>query len=78
MTAETETGISKNEAFRLCETIRAENRGKWYTFGGLMCWGCVTFSKGDPARMCVSSRADYRGCLQVNARYDNKVTRHEA
>lgn len=66
------TPIPREIALRLCGEIQRHNRGKWYTFGGLMCWGCVRFSDGDPARMCVSSQADYRGCLQVNARYDRE------
>lgn len=65
--------IPKDEALALCEELRRHNRGKWYTFSGLMCLGCTTFSKGDPAKMCVSSRSDYRGCIQVNARYDRSL-----
>jgi hypothetical protein len=65
-----EKPIPKDEAFRLCALIREQNQGRLYTFGGMMCWGCMTFGKNDPARMCVSSRPDYRGCLQVNARFD--------
>jgi hypothetical protein len=30
----------------------------------------VTFCKGDLEKMCVGSQPDYRGCMQVNARYD--------
>lgn len=62
--------IPYETALRLCDLIRYENRGKWYTFGGLMCWGCVRFSKGDPAKMYVSGQSDNRGCIQVNRRYD--------
>jgi len=32
--------------------------------------GCVKFSKGDFAKMCASSRPDYRGCSLINERYD--------
>jgi hypothetical protein len=60
--------ISRDVAFRLCEKIREENRGKWYRWTAWMCWGCATFSKGDPEKMCVGSQLDYRGCMQVNAR----------
>lgn len=62
--------IPQEIASRLCAEIRQENQGKWYTPGGMMCRGCVKFSHGDPARMCFSSSPDYRGCYQVNARYE--------
>jgi hypothetical protein len=61
--------LPRDVAFRLCEEIREENRGRWYRWTAWMCWGCTTFSRGDPGRMCVGSRPDYRGCIQVNARY---------
>jgi len=62
--------IPKEIAFQLCAEIRQKYHGKWYTLAGLQCGGCVRFSKGDPARMCVSSSPDYRGCNLVNKRYD--------
>ncbi len=65
--------IPKEKALELCLEIRQENRRKWYTPAGMMCRGCLTFSKGDPAKMCFSSRPDYRGCYQVNARYDRQM-----
>ncbi len=64
--------IPKEAALQLCADIRRANRGRWYTFNGLWCWGCVNSSGGDPAKMCVSSRTDYRGCLQVNERFDRQ------
>jgi len=67
--------IPKDTAFQLCAEIRQEYRGKWYTFAGLQCGGCIIFSKGDPAKMCVSNRPDYRGCNLVNARYDQDTSR---
>ena len=67
--------IPKDTALRLCEEIRAENRGKWWKWTAWMCWGCVTFCKGDLEKMCVGSQPDYRGCIQVDARYDRQ---HEA
>jgi len=33
----------------------------------------MRFSKGDPAKMCVGSQPDYRGCNLVNARYDREA-----
>jgi len=70
--AQTESvnGIPKNTAFQLCAEVRREFRGKWFTFAGLQCKGCILFSKSDPAKMCISNRPDYRGCNVVNARYD--------
>ena len=61
--------IRREVALLICATIRQENQGKWYTFAGLQCWGCMKFSKGDPAKMCISSREGYRGCKLVNKRH---------
>ena len=61
--------IPKEVAWQLCAEIRQENRGKWYTFAALQCWGCMKFSKGDPAKMCLSSKPGYSGCNLINARY---------
>ena len=61
--------IPKDVAFRLCEEIREENRGKWYRWTAWMCWGCTTFTKGDVHKMCVGSQPSCRGCVQVNARF---------
>jgi len=58
--------IPKDVALQLCSEIRAEKKVKLFT----QCWGCVKFSKGDPAKMCFSSRTDNRGCGIVNKRYD--------
>lgn len=71
------TGVEKNAiprdaALQLCQEIRKENHGKWYKWTAWMCWGCTTFGKNDVDRMCVGSQPDYRGCLQVNARYDQQ------
>ena len=61
--------ISRNVAVLLCAAIRLENQGKWYTLAGLQCWGCMKFSKGDPAKMCMIRQDGYRGCKLVNKRY---------
>ncbi len=68
--------IPQEIAWQLCAEIRRANRGKWYTYNGLWCWGCVTFSKNVPAKMCVSNEGGYRGCGQVNARYDRNFSRN--
>lgn len=70
---ESVNAIPKDTAFQLCAEIRQEYGGKWYTFAGMQCWGCVFFSKGDLAKMCVGSRSDYRGCNLVNARYKQRA-----
>lgn len=62
-------GIPATIARQLCLEISAANRGRWYTFNGLWCWGCARFS-GDVTRRCFASRPDNRGCAQVNARFE--------
>jgi len=65
-----ETAIQKDVAFQLCTEIRQQYRGKLYTFAGMQCWGCTTFSRGDPTKMCFSNQPNYRGCNLVNSRYE--------
>ncbi|NJD03976.1 MAG: hypothetical protein FIA99_15570 [Ruminiclostridium sp.] len=62
--------ISKEDALKICEKIRKDYSGKWYTLAGLQCWGCKTFTGGDTGKMCFNSRSDYRGCNLVNAVFD--------
>jgi hypothetical protein len=64
--------IPKEEAYRICDSIRAQYRGKWWTAAGMQCWGCTTFTKGDPEKFCVTSAPGYRGCGLVSARYDEQ------
>jgi len=61
--------IPREVALQLCAEICEKNRRKLFT----QCWGCWKASKGDPAKMCVSSRPDYRGCGLVNKRYAQKL-----
>ncbi len=56
--------IPKETAYRLCEEILRENRGKWFTFSGLWCWGCARFGGDDPAQRC----GGVVDCPQVMAR----------
>ena len=56
-------------AIKLCNQIRQENRGKWSTAAAWQCRGCVMFSRGDLAKMCLANRPGYRGCSLVNARF---------
>ncbi len=62
--------IPQETALQLCEEIRAANRGKWYTSNGIWCLICEKQAKGDSARLCFSNTPEYRGCSQVNQRYD--------
>ncbi len=62
--------IPKETAERLCVEIREQNRGKWYTYNGLWCLFCAKFTGGDTTKMCFSNGPNYRGCMQVNKRFD--------
>ena len=62
--------IPKETAWQLCAEIRQENQGRWYSYRAWWCWGCAKASQGNPDKMCVSNAPGYRGCLQVNTRYD--------
>ena len=61
--------IRRDVALLICAALQQDNRGKWYAPAGLQCWGCLKFSKGDPAKMRLSRREGYRGCRLVNKRY---------
>ena len=63
--------IPRDVAVQLCNEIREENRGKWYSFARWQCCGCTKFAKGDPDKICLSNKEGYRGCILVNKRYDN-------
>jgi len=69
------TAIPHELAIKLCSEISEAQRGHWYTFNGLWCWGCAKFS-GEVSRRCFASRSDFRGCPQINARYQ-RLTRIE-
>jgi hypothetical protein len=69
---ETAHAIPYDVASRLCEEIRAEQRGKWYRWTAWWCWGCERFTQGDPAKMCFANDPQNRGCAQVNARYEGE------
>ena len=72
---EVENAIPQEVALQLCAEIRQQVRGKWYTSAGMRCWGCTTFTRGDPTKMCVSGKPGYRGCNLVNARFDERLAR---
>jgi hypothetical protein len=58
--------IPREVALKLCDEIRAENKGKWFSLGRLQCWGCYPFAKGNPEKLCLSSK---EGCNLINQRY---------
>lgn len=64
--------IAQAEALALCQKIRYENAGKFWSPAYWQCWGCVKFSKGDAAKMCFSNAPGNRGCIWVNQRFDQK------
>ncbi len=64
--------IPRETALELCAGIRRQYKGKWYTLAGMQCMGCLAASKGDLAKMCVSSRPDNRGCNLVTARFNRR------
>ena len=57
------------EAERLCSQLQAQHRKQWYNPSLWQCWGCATFSQGDPAKMC----GQVVGCNLVVARYRREV-----
>ncbi len=61
-----ENSIPVLVASQICAKIREEKASRFFS----QCWGCVRFSGGEFARMCVSSRPDLRGCALVNKEYD--------
>jgi hypothetical protein len=56
-------------ALKLCEEIREQNSGKWYSFNGIWCAMCHKVSRGDVTKLCFHGSPDNRGCSQVNNRY---------
>lgn len=65
--------IPKDTAVELCEDIRKQYQGKWWTIPGMWCLGCTLASKSDLAKRCISGAPGYRGCGLVNARYDGQT-----
>ena len=61
--------IPPEVGLKLCGEIREETGKALFSLARWQCWGCLKASKGEPAKMCVGSRPDGRGCNLVNARY---------
>jgi hypothetical protein len=64
--------ISREEALKLCEEVRQENRHKWFSAARWQCWGCVSFTRGDLDKMCLRTPAGYNGCTLVNRRHASR------
>jgi hypothetical protein len=62
------SAIPLDVAMRLCEEVQEEKGVRLFS----QCWGCLKFSKGDPAKRCFVNGLDNRGCRFVNARYDER------
>ncbi len=62
--------IPEETALQLCAAIHQQHQGKWWTLAGMQCFFCLKFSNGDPAKRCVSSRPDFRGCNLVTACFE--------
>lgn len=62
MTAPEIQSLDPALAVRLCREVQQSQFIKVFT----QCWGCTTFSKGDPAKMCGGVVA----CNLVLARYN--------
>ena len=58
------SSIKKSVALVLCDKIRQENSGKWYTIAGLICWYCMKSSHGNLDKM--RKVKGYGGCGLVN------------
>jgi hypothetical protein len=64
--------IPYETAARICDQTRQSNRRKLYTFNGMWCWGCATFTK-DVSQRCFNGAPGCRGCAQVNRKYDTEA-----
>jgi hypothetical protein len=79
---QTNSEIPQEIAIQLCDEIRRQYTGKWWTLAGLQCMGCVAATaavaatKGDMSKMCFSNAPSCRGCNLVNARYERLVSKN--
>jgi hypothetical protein len=67
--SEGKKGIPEKTALKLCEEIRKGKNVRIFS----QCWGCMKYSKGNPARMCFYDGKDNRGCKKVNDMLDRHV-----
>ena len=64
--------IPGEEAIRICERMMKNSQGKVFSLSRWQCWGCITFTKGDPDKMCFSGSEGNRGCSLINSAFDDK------
>jgi hypothetical protein len=69
MSSSAPVSLSPDLAARLCQEVQDSQWIKVFT----QCWGCITFSKGDPAKMCGAVVA----CNQVMTRYEKLKAKGE-
>ena len=60
--------LSMDTALQICSEVQASQFIKLFT----QCWGCATFSKGDPSKMCGGVAA----CNLVLSRYHKEQPQH--
>jgi len=58
--------IPLDKAIELCKEYRDKHTVRPFS----QCWGCLSFSKRDPARMCFYHPPENRGCKFVNGLFD--------
>jgi hypothetical protein len=67
MTSKNSSGtISEDMAHKICKKIRKEKPVRLFN----QCWGCIKYSKEDPAKMCFYDPPKNRGCNKINKRFD--------
>ena len=44
--------VKPKDAIRYCQLVRLDNRRFFRVFSLAKCWGCMTFSRGVPVKMC--------------------------
>lgn len=66
------TEIPEEIALQLCNEIRQQYKGKWWSLAEMQCMGCNAATKGDMTKRCISNAPGYRGCNLVNVRYDRQ------
>jgi len=58
--------IPTEKALELCRKYCGAHGVRTFS----QCWGCLKFSKGDPAKMCFAGAPGNRGCRFVNEPFD--------
>ena len=58
--------ISLEKALELCREHRSQHKVRLFS----QCWGCLRFSKEEPAKMCFHNPPENRGCKFVNKLFD--------